>query len=210
MESYTNGVPDALSAGTETMVEKVKASLVSVQDSRYGAGAGVVWRDDGLILTSNHVLRRRSPAVTLPDGRGFEARVLLQDPEVDLAFLQIPVDGLAALPIGDSTRLRVGELVFAIGHPWGLNGSVTGGIVSHLTTAQTSGRRGLVPVIRTDAHLAPGNSGGPLVNAAGELVGINTMVIGGDQGLAVASAVAREIFQEKLVDETIQADRRSA
>jgi serine protease Do len=210
MGSFTGSTPDTLSEKAGAMIERVKAALVSVQEGRYGAGAGAVWSEDGIILTSNHVLRRGRPAVTLADGRRFEARVLLQDPEVDLAFLQIPVKGLASLPVGDSTRLRVGELVFAIGHPWGLNGSVTGGIVSYLTTAQTSGRRGLVPVIRTDARLAPGNSGGPLVNASGELVGINTMIIGGDQGLAVASAVAREIFQEKLVDDMAQADQRSA
>ena len=144
--------------------------------------------------------------MSLPDGRRFEAQVLHQEPEVDLAFVQIPERGLEALPLGDSTRLRVGELVFAIGHPWGMHGSVTGGIVSHLSTARTSGERELIPVIRTDARLAPGNSGGPLVNATGELIGINTMIVGGDQGVAVASAVAKDVFQEVYKDEMAQAD----
>lgn len=199
------GFPAILSQHTENLVAGVKSSLVSIQSSRFGAGAGVIWREDGIILTNSHVLRRKKPRVTLPDGRRVDAKVLHQNPEVDLAFLQVAAEGLTALPLGDSTRLRVGEMVFAIGHPWGLHGSVTGGIVSHLTTAQTRGERELIPVIRTDARLAPGNSGGPLVNAAGELVGINTMIVGGDQGLAVASAVAADIFQEAYKEEVVEA-----
>ena len=204
MTLQNSGLPSALSERAEALVERIKAGLVAIQASRFGAGAGVVWRGDGVILTNNHVLRRSKPRVTLPDGRRMEARVLHTEPEVDLAFLEIPVEGLTALPLGDSTRLRVGELLFAIGHPWGMHGSVTGGIVSHLTTARTRGKRELIPVIRTDARLAPGNSGGPLVNAAGELVGINTMIVGGDQGLAVASAVAADVFQEIRQDKMAQ------
>lgn len=199
------GLPSILSQHTENLVAGVKPSLVSIQSSRFGAGAGVIWREDGIVLTNSHVLRRKKPRVTLSDGRRMEAKVMHLDPEVDLAFLKIEADGLTALPLGDSTRVRVGEMVFAIGHPWGLHGTVTGGIVSHLTTAQTRGPRELIPVIRTDARLAPGNSGGPLVNAAGELVGINTMIVGGDQGLAVASAVAADVFQEVYKDEVVEA-----
>lgn len=92
--------------------------------------------------------------------------------------------------IGDSTQLRVGELVFTLGHPWGQRNAASFGIVSQLGNAQTRGRRGLIPIIRTDARLAPGNSGGPLLNAAGEVVGINTMIVGGNQGIAIPSAVA--------------------
>ena len=205
MDAPNAGLPVILSQHAEELVENVKSSLVSIQSSRFGAGAGVVWRADGIILTNNHVLRRKKVRVTLPDGRRVDAQVLHQDPEVDLAFLRVPADEMATLPQGDSTRLRVGEMVFAIGHPWGLHGSVTGGIVSHLTTARTRGPRELIPVIRTDARLAPGNSGGPLVNAAGELVGINTMIMGGDQGLAVASALAADVFQDVFKDEMAEA-----
>jgi serine protease Do len=203
---YNSGLASALAEQSGSLIGRVKDGLVAIQSSRFGAGAGVVWDVQGIILTNNHVLRRSTPQVTLADGRRFEARVLFREPEVDLAFLQIPADGLTALPIADSTRLRIGELVFAIGHPWGQHGYVTGGIISYLTTAHTSGKRGQVPVVRTDARLAPGNSGGPLVNASGELVGINTMIVGGDQGLAVASSVAVAIFAEEMV----QAEAKSA
>ncbi|MCH7662485.1 MAG: trypsin-like peptidase domain-containing protein [Chloroflexi bacterium] len=127
-----------------------------------------------------------------------EIVLLARDPEVDLALLRIDAAGLQPLSIGDSTQVRVGELVFALGHPWGQRAAVTAGIVSHLSNVQTSGRRGLIPIIRTDAHLAPGNSGGPLVNAVGEVIGINTMIVGGDQGVAVPSAVAVDFVETAL------------
>ena len=107
------------------------------------------------------------------------------------------------MPIGDSTNVRVGELVFAIGHPWGQRASVSAGVISHLTNAQTRGKRGVIPIIRTDARLAPGNSGGPLVNHAGEVIGINTMIVGGDQGVAIPSAVAKEFIIASKVDNRV-------
>jgi serine protease Do len=187
----------ALSAQLAAALDAVRPSLAVVEGRRMGAGAGVVWRADGLVLTNNHVVssRRDHARVTLADDRQFRARVLGRDPEVDLAVLQIEDGGeFPAASIGDSARLRVGELVFAIGHPWGLRDTVTGGIVSHLTTAHTDGPRRAFPVIRTDARLAPGNSGGPLVNAAGEVVGLNAMIFGGDQGIAIPSALAVEFI----------------
>ena len=174
-------------------VETIRRGLVVVQGQRFGAGAGIIWNETGLILTNNHVLGRNNPQITLSDKRQFEARILARDAEVDIAILKVEADGLTPLTIGDSTSVRVGELTFAIGHPWGQLGAVTFGIISRLTNAQTRGRRGVVPVIRTDAQLAPGNSGGPLINAAGEVIGINTMIIGGDQGIAIPSAVAVEL-----------------
>lgn len=181
------------------MVARVQRSLVIVQSQRNGAGAGIVWHADGLVLTNNHVLMGKDRAhITLADDRVIEGRLLARDPEIDLALLQIQAEGLEALPLGDSQAARVGQMAFAIGHPWGQRASATAGIISALPTLRTRGRRGQVPVIRIDAQLAPGNSGGPLVNAAGELLGINTMIIGGDQGVAIPSATALEFVNEAI------------
>lgn len=176
---------------SSTLAE-VKPSLVTVFARRYGAGAGILWSRDGLVLTNRHVLGRHTPRVLLADERQFEARVIATDEEVDLALLRIDGKDLSAARIGDSKALRVGELVFTLGHPWGQRNAASMGIVSHLDTARVRGPRGVIPVILTDARLAPGNSGGPLVNAAGEVVGINTMIVGGDQGIAIPTAVALE------------------
>jgi serine protease Do len=158
-----------------------------------------------LVLTNNHVVSTRwdRALVTLWDNRELEAQVVARDEEVDLALLRVAGDDLTPAIVGDSTDLRVGALVFAFGHPWGQRNSATAGIVSYLTTAETRGPRKLIPVIRTDARLAPGNSGGPLVNAAGEVVGINTMIVGGDQGFVIPSAVAQE-FVFQALHETVR------
>jgi len=188
------------------LVASLARGLIIIQARRSGAGAGIVWSKDGLILTNNHVLGRHSALITLHDDRQVEARLLARDPEVDLALLRIEVDDLEPLPIGDSTQVRVGELAFAIGHPWGQRAAVTAGIVSHLSNAQTNGRRGVIPIIRTDARLAPGNSGGPLVNAAGKVIGINTMIVGGDQGVAVPSAVALDFVETALNNSNVSSN----
>lgn len=185
-----------LSSQLTGIVDILRESLVIVQGRRLSGGAGVIWRPDGFILTNNHVLGRESALVTLHDDQQYEARIVARDPEVDLALIKISASELKSAAIGDSTTARVGDWVFAMGHPWGQRAAVTGGIISHLTTARTNGKRGLFPIIRIDARLAPGNSGGPLVNAAGEVIGINTMIVGGDQGVAVPSAVAKELFEQ--------------
>lgn len=177
-----------------SVVDQVLQSLVVVQGHRSGAGAGIIWSADGLILTNNHVISGYDPVVTLQNDQQVPAKLILKDPEVDLALLQIEAEDLTPIKIGDSTSARIGELVFAIGHPWGQLNAVTAGIISHLTHAQTRGKRQIVPIIRTDARLAPGNSGGPLVNVAGEVLGINTMIVGGDQGMAIPSAVALDLL----------------
>jgi serine protease Do len=190
------------------IVAQSRPSVVTVFGKRFGAGAGILWSADGLVVTNRHVLSqqtakgRHTARVLLADERQFDAEVIATDEEVDLALLRIPATDLPAAQIGDSRQLRVGELVFTLGHPWGQRNSASAGIVSQLGNAQTRGTRQLIPIIRTDARLAPGNSGGPLLNAAGEVVGINTMIVGGDQGVAIPSAVAMDFvakFQESLV-----------
>jgi serine protease Do len=173
-----------------TVVNEVQRSLVIVQGHRFGAGAGIIWRKDGIILTNGHVVNRKAPRVILANNAEYTARVLAKDPARDLAVLQIEANDLPAVRMADSDGLRIGELVFAIGHPWGQRGYVTAGIVSGLSDVEVRGRRETVRVIRTDTILAPGNSGGPLVNARGEVIGINTMIVGGDLGVAIPSQLA--------------------
>jgi len=177
----------------DELVERVMPSLVVVTGHRYGAGAGIIWSADGIVLTNNHVVGRRASIVVLHDGREFESRMLARDPDQDLALLSIDAAGLAPLqPAGSPPR--VGELVYAFGHPWGQRNSVTRGVVSAVITAHTRTGKSL-PVIRSDAPLAPGNSGGPLVNARGEVIGINAMIMGGDQSLSIAIAAARSFVE---------------
>ena len=184
------------------LVEQVMPSLVIVRGHRFGAGAGIVWDANGLVLTNNHVVGRRTPIVVLQDDREYESRLIARDPDVDLALLSIDVSGLTPL-MPASVSPRVGEMVFAFGHPWGQRNTVTRGIVSALVHAYN--RRGEeLPVVRSDTPLAPGNSGGPLVNAKGEVVGINAMIVGGDQSVSIAASVAND-FVKKATRDRVQA-----
>lgn len=175
------------------LVQQVLPSLVVVRGRRFGVGAGIVWDANGLILTNNHVVGRQTPVVVLQDDREYESRLIARDPNVDLALLSIQAENLTPLrPVSGSPR--VGEMVFAFGHPWGQRNTVTRGIVSALVSAQN--RRGdTLPIVRSDAPLAPGNSGGPLVNASGEMVGINAMIVGGDQSVSIAASVAEDFVR---------------
>ena len=180
------------------LVEQVMPSLVVVRGRRFGAGAGIIWAENGLILTNNHVVGRQTPIVMLQNDGEYESRLLARDPDVDLALLAIEATGLAPLrPAAVSPR--VGELVFAFGHPWGQRNTVTRGIISALAFAQN--RRGdTLPIVRSDVPLAPGNSGGPLVNANGEVVGINAMIVGGDQSVSIAVSVVNDFVKKVLVN----------
>ena len=180
----------------DEFVQRVMPSLVVVRGHRFGAGSGIVWDAAGLILTNNHVVGRHNPVVILQDNREYGSRLLARDPDVDLAVLSIDATGLTPL-VPASVSPRVGEMVFAFGHPWGQRNTVTRGIVSAVVTAQN--RRGeKLPVVRSDVPLAPGNSGGPLVNAKGEVVGINAMIVGGDQSVSIASSVAIDFVKKAI------------
>ncbi len=174
-----SGVTGALAAA---MIEGLLPGVVQVQSSRgRGAGAGFVWSSDGSVMTNHHVVAGSGRVhVVLADDRSYGVEVVGQSRRLDLAMLRLldaPAEDLPTLPVGDSDTLRVGELVFAVGNPWGRRGAVTAGIVSGLGTA---GRPfGRARYIQSDAYLAPGNSGGPLVNARGEVVGVNAMIFGG-------------------------------
>lgn len=178
------------------LVQQVLPSLVVVRGHRHGAGSGIVWESNGLILTNSHVVGRHTPIVLLQDDREYTSRLIARDPDVDLALLSIDAMDLAPLKPASGPP-RVGEMVFAFGHPWGQRNTVTRGIVSALVTARN--RRGdILPIVRSDAPLAPGNSGGPLVNARREVVGINAMIVGGDQSVSIAASVAGEFVRKAM------------
>jgi serine protease Do len=178
-------------------IENIEQSLVVVRGRRDSAGAGIVWRKDGVILTNNHVVNGHAPSVLLADGREVPAEIIQRDPEIDLALLKVEAGELEAVRASLPETTHTGELVFAVGHPWGQRNFVTAGVVSAQGELETrSGRR--IAFLRTDARLAPGNSGGPLVNASGEVVGINTMIFGGDQGMAIQAKVAGEFASKVL------------
>lgn len=169
---------------------------------RQSLGSGVVVdAQKGYVLTNNHVVEGADDiAVTVADGHTVKAKVLGTDPDTDLAVLQIPTGGLTALPLADSSKLRVGDFVVAIGEPFGLGQTVTSGIVSALGRTGLRGS-GYQNFIQTDASINPGNSGGPLVNLRGELVGINSMIFspsGGNVGIgfAIPSNLAGDVMRQ--------------
>jgi serine protease Do len=166
-----------------------------------GTGSGVIVTNDGYIMTNNHVVEGATTVkVTLQDRREFTAKVVGTDPKTDVAVLKIDAGKLPALPVSDSTKVQVGDVALAMGNPFGLGQTVTMGIIS------ATGRGGLNPenyedFIQTDAAINPGNSGGALVNAAGQLIGINTAIIsrtGGNQGIGFAIPInmAREVMDQ--------------
>ncbi len=181
----------------------------------YALGSGVIVRPDGIILTNNHVVAGATDIrVTLRDGRDFKAKVLGTDPRTDLAVLQISADGLTALPLGDSTQMRIGDIVFAIGDPFGVGETVTMGIVSakgRTTLASIEGQNSIEDFIQTDAAINPGNSGGALINVKGQVIGINTAIMTGGQsqgnigiGFAIPVNMAKYVMNQIIAHGSVQ------
>ena len=193
-ETYTQQsslpLPDAFSAELTALFTTVQPSIVQVHTEGRGAGTGIVWNADGHIITNNHVVAKDNARVQvfLADGRTLDAKVLHRNPRLDLALLKVISENLKPLRAGDSSKLRVGEWVFAIGHPWGQRWVVTAGIVSTQRTAKIADDV-TTQYIQSDVLLAPGNSGGPLLDTDGNVVGINAMIFGGDLAVAIPSNV---------------------
>lgn len=186
-------ISDEVSQEIIQMLERVGPSVVEVKREGRGGGAGFIWRSDGAIVTNYHVIAgSNSVSVKLRDGRTFPARVLNQNPALDLALLAIEAGDLPAALVDDSSKLRIGELVFAVGHPWGQKNVVTVGIVSGLGEVPMPGSGRTAQYLRSDVRVAPGNSGGPMLNAGGAVVGITAMIFGGDMAVAIPSHVAAE------------------
>ena len=177
----------------------VSPSLVRIRSGQHGVGSGAVWRSDGLILTNAHVVRHGPLTVQTSDQIEFEAHVVASDPDQDIALVQVPATNLPALPIGDSSRLHPGDIVVAFGHPWGVPGAATSGIVIGVGDELAEWRNSRQRWLAASLHLRPGHSGGPMVNAQGQLVGINTMMNGPDVGLATPINVALEFISSQYV-----------
>ncbi|SBO42594.1 putative enzyme [Cyanobium sp. NIES-981] len=162
-----------------------------------GQGSGFITRSDGVLLTNAHVVDGASEvSVTLPDGRSFTGKVLGSDPLTDVAVVKVVATDLPVAPLGDSAKLRPGEWAIAIGNPLGLDNTVTAGIISAIQRTNAVGEGQRVPYIQTDAAVNPGNSGGPLINDRGQVIGINTAIRqapGAGLSFAVPINVAKQI-----------------
>jgi S1-C subfamily serine protease len=207
-ERHDDLLLDSYSRRVISVVDQVGPSVVRLDirranGQRAGSGSGVIVSPDGLILTNSHVVQGAKRAdVTTLDGRMLSARVLGDDPDTDLALVRVDENAtLPAAKLGDSQRLKRGEIAIAIGNPLGFDASVTAGVVSALgRSLRSNSGRMIDDVIQTDAALNPGNSGGPLVSSRGEVIGINTAMIAGAQGIcfAVAANTARFVLGELI------------
>ena len=219
---YNNGDGELLDAYSRTIVEVakkvsravVKVSVVKKEMPNQGQrtnirpleadASGFIISSDGLLITNNHVAGDcEKITITLQDGSKYQPIVVGLDPYTDLAVLKIDAEGLKALSFGDSDKLQVGQMAIAVGNPFGFNYTVTAGVISALgRTLRSQTGRMIDNIIQTDAALNPGNSGGPLVNSKGDVIGVNTAIIAMAQGLcfAVSSNLTRYVIGKLILE----------
>ena len=190
----------AIDRGLATAVQGVGRAVVRVMAGGHGVGSGIVWRSDGLIVTNAHVAHHTPMRVALQDGRTLEARVISADEKLDVAVLSVEADELPAIGVGDARSLKVGELVLAHGHPWGVTGAVTSGVVIGMDSdwPGMSDGPGAREWLVVNMRLRPGNSGGPIVDVAGRVVGISTIMAGPQVGMAVPAHVADALVADAI------------
>jgi S1-C subfamily serine protease len=208
LDAYSRTITGVVSSIAEAVVHiQVKKQLVDKRTNRKvltpGSGSGFIISSDGFIVTNNHVIENADEIkVSLADGRMINAELKGTDPSTDIAVLKIYESGLKALSFADSDSLQAGQIAIAIGNPLGLQHTVTAGVVSALgRTLRANNGRMIDDVIQTDASLNPGNSGGPLVNSLGQVIGVNTATIASAQGLcfAVSSNIAAYIAGKIII-----------
>lgn len=194
MSMTTSGAAHRVSSAAYELAARVARSVVEVRSGEQGSGTGIIWGTSGFVVTNAHCVGDRRPLRIAIDGRGHASQAVAYDRRHDLAIVSAPVGAGTPLELRDPETLRPGELLFALGHPYGLRDSLAMGM---LHTVAREGGIGEPRWIVADVRLAPGNSGGPLVDAEGRLVGINSMIVNG-LGVAVPASIARRFVDYVL------------